>query len=600
MADSSLNIGITLTGASQAAQATSTLSQGMGAVVIQVNKLNQATQQLNQTQAQTASAMKQTQTATGNAAMSLLFLSQAIEDAQYGFGAVLNNIPLIIMGMGYSAGVAGAVSIAGVAVNVLTKNLDLLGTTQHDVAVKAAETAAAMRDSAAAKEKAAVASDKESKSLRELEEHLRTVNKLYDESVDSIERVTKATLKKADLEYSVYDVDFDQAVARVKLRKEQGQITEFQETQEIANLKIAAIERKKQVEITKAEISARAELSKIKEAEAAMSEYADIQVDLKSKTSGLLSPKMREALKNKRGTAFETKNATLQELNDLHNPSLSSKTMDIVNMATLDFVNTMSPGAQKPLPGSEEYLRVQMEYVEKRKQFLLKQYNIADTELKEADKRLEADKRSKAALGGVDDPEQVYAKIKQAKEKFDEIEKQKKISEDEVKKINEELDYNKRILDGKKTVVSVTASTDAIKDLEKIKKAKEVSDAKAQREKEAEERAMEAIHNDDVAILSYARGMNRNDGVGGIFRGKSKGKLPTGAKGVDPRLARLSSMVESMGADGYTSAESDRILKDVEVALKGWASKSNDTEIKLARLAEMIRDHSSRLDKTRN
>jgi len=113
-------------------------------------------------------------------------------------------------------------------------------------------------------------------------------------------------------------------------------------------------------------------------------------------------------------------------------------------------------------------------------------------------------------------------------------------------------------------------------------------------------RAAEAIHNSDVSILGYARGLNRGDGAGGGFTSKSRGRIGGGSKGVDPRLARLSSMVESMGANGYTSAESDRILKEVEVALKGWASKSNDTEIKLARLAEMIRDHSSRLDKTRN
>ncbi len=54
--------------------------------------------------------------------LGFLYLSQAIEDAQYGFSAIVNNIPLIVMGMGGSAGIAGAASIAAVAINQLLKH----------------------------------------------------------------------------------------------------------------------------------------------------------------------------------------------------------------------------------------------------------------------------------------------------------------------------------------------------------------------------------------------------------------------------------------------------------------------------------------------
>lgn len=63
---------------------------------------------------------------SGSAGMSLLMLSQAIEDAQYGFRAIVNNIPGIVMALGGSAGLAGAASIAAVGINQLLNNMDKL------------------------------------------------------------------------------------------------------------------------------------------------------------------------------------------------------------------------------------------------------------------------------------------------------------------------------------------------------------------------------------------------------------------------------------------------------------------------------------------
>ena len=49
-------------------------------------------------------------------------LAYAVDDIQYGFSAIVNNIPGIVMGMGGSAGIAGAAGIAAVAVNQLVKH----------------------------------------------------------------------------------------------------------------------------------------------------------------------------------------------------------------------------------------------------------------------------------------------------------------------------------------------------------------------------------------------------------------------------------------------------------------------------------------------
>ena len=56
---------------------------------------------------------------TANASQSLLLFSQGFEDAQYGIRGVLNNIPGLIIALGGTAGLAGAISIAAVAGSLL-------------------------------------------------------------------------------------------------------------------------------------------------------------------------------------------------------------------------------------------------------------------------------------------------------------------------------------------------------------------------------------------------------------------------------------------------------------------------------------------------
>ena len=55
----------------------------------------------------------------GGSAQGLLNLSRAVDDVQYGFRGVVNNIEGIVTGFGGSAGLAGAATIAGVAMMAL-------------------------------------------------------------------------------------------------------------------------------------------------------------------------------------------------------------------------------------------------------------------------------------------------------------------------------------------------------------------------------------------------------------------------------------------------------------------------------------------------
>ncbi len=60
--------------------------------------------------------------ATGTAGRGLSQLSYALDDIQYGFSSIVNNIPQIVMGLGGGVGLAGAIGIAAVAVNQLIKH----------------------------------------------------------------------------------------------------------------------------------------------------------------------------------------------------------------------------------------------------------------------------------------------------------------------------------------------------------------------------------------------------------------------------------------------------------------------------------------------
>lgn len=56
---------------------------------------------------------------SSKAAQGLLQLGYAVDDLQYGFKSIVNNIPQIVYQMGGGAGIAGAVAIAAVGVNLL-------------------------------------------------------------------------------------------------------------------------------------------------------------------------------------------------------------------------------------------------------------------------------------------------------------------------------------------------------------------------------------------------------------------------------------------------------------------------------------------------
>jgi hypothetical protein len=82
--------------------------------------------QLNQSLKQVESTGHMAGRGFNNFGMSVLYVSQTIEDLQYGFRAILNNIPLLVMSMGGGPGLAGAISLVTVAGSQLYQHWDKL------------------------------------------------------------------------------------------------------------------------------------------------------------------------------------------------------------------------------------------------------------------------------------------------------------------------------------------------------------------------------------------------------------------------------------------------------------------------------------------
>jgi hypothetical protein len=91
---------------------------------------------------------------TAKFGMGLMALGNAVDDLQYGFRSVVNNIPQVLYLMGASGGVAGGAVIAAVAVNQLSQHWEQLAD-----AMKAQWMGAAAGDLARLRERAANAAE---------------------------------------------------------------------------------------------------------------------------------------------------------------------------------------------------------------------------------------------------------------------------------------------------------------------------------------------------------------------------------------------------------------------------------------------------------
>lgn len=92
------------------------------------------------------SGQTQLQTNTRNSSQALLMFSQGFEDAQYGIRGVLNNIPGLVIALGGTAGLAGGISIAAVALSQLGPLFSATGESAKELEEKAKKTAERIKE----------------------------------------------------------------------------------------------------------------------------------------------------------------------------------------------------------------------------------------------------------------------------------------------------------------------------------------------------------------------------------------------------------------------------------------------------------------------
>ena len=191
-----------------------------------------------ETETQVAATTKATVTATGaasavkelgksgnNGAMGLLALSNAVQDVQYGFGGMVNNIPQIITGMGMGMGVAGAVQIAAVGIQFLLKNVDLFGEKAKETAKAASELAAETMADADAAYKAAEATKAQSAAQESLNAALAVTEGHYKAVIALSEQVIKQKQAEKDAETALADAQAGMEMARIALAESRGEMT---------------------------------------------------------------------------------------------------------------------------------------------------------------------------------------------------------------------------------------------------------------------------------------------------------------------------------------------------------------------------------------
>jgi hypothetical protein len=91
-----------------------------------LTRVSTASARVSGTAAGAAQATQQVARAGADGATRMLLLGQAVDDAQYGLRALTNQVPQLAMAFGMGMGLAGALSMVAVGVNLLIANWDTL------------------------------------------------------------------------------------------------------------------------------------------------------------------------------------------------------------------------------------------------------------------------------------------------------------------------------------------------------------------------------------------------------------------------------------------------------------------------------------------
>jgi len=170
-------------------------------------------------------AKKELGKANSNAAMGVLALSNAFQDAQYGMAGMINNIPMMVTGLGLGMGVAGAVQAAAVGIQILSKNVDLFGEKAKQAARDAADLASEAMADADAAYKVAAAMNAATEAQDRHNDAMQAADDRYKEQIRLSEDLLRQKQAERDAVIAMTDAQAGLDMAKIQLAEGRGEMS---------------------------------------------------------------------------------------------------------------------------------------------------------------------------------------------------------------------------------------------------------------------------------------------------------------------------------------------------------------------------------------
>ncbi|MDB6133295.1 MAG: hypothetical protein JWM59_1538 [Verrucomicrobiales bacterium] len=227
-------------GAEAEAEGAGDVAEHVGAVVDALEEKKKKTKEATEEEKKHGAEAEKTSGNLGSAAMSI---AQLADDAQYGIGGIVNNIPGLVQGLGLGSGVAGVLGIAFVALNQLAKRFDLFGSDVPEAVQKTVKELHEMTTALArSRNEAAESAEDWKKSFENgqaLKKELDEIGKAYKTIADNIKLAADARrqLNIANIEES--NAELGLRLAEIELKRSEGKITDLEAEQQSQNTKRA-------------------------------------------------------------------------------------------------------------------------------------------------------------------------------------------------------------------------------------------------------------------------------------------------------------------------------------------------------------------------
>lgn len=234
-----------------------------------------------------------------NNGMAALQMGRAIQDLQFGILGVLNNIEGLVMALGGTAGLAGVLTLVGVALSMLLPHIGKLGDDSAKTAAEAAKLAAELDATADASEAAAESALTAATAEEERAAAVEATRAKYAELRDAIEGAIKAREAEQRAAAELDDAQGQLEIARINDKESRGIIPPAQAEEQRRTAQRAAEKRKfdrDQQAAAEKEAALQADAA-MKRGEAAFDDQTAAEAE--SAARGLLTPDQRKAAEDR-------------------------------------------------------------------------------------------------------------------------------------------------------------------------------------------------------------------------------------------------------------------------------------------------------------